>query len=69
MYFKPNSDVFDAFLATRHGKFMVGAVSFAIGIMFFCIRRMVTSHSGKAWKNQNGVTKYEVYLVCSLFPG
>ena len=62
MYLEANSDVFDAFLASRQGKCIVGAASLIIGVVFLVIRLIVEYHDQTSLKNDSVVNKCEAVI-------
>lgn len=58
----PEPDFLDAFLASRKGKRIVGAVSAAIGMVFLLTSRIVSYGNKRFLKNQHTVKKYEAVI-------
>jgi len=50
MWLDSNPDVFDFFLATRGGKFIVGALSVVIGMIFLLAGQRVRCDGGRCPK-------------------
>lgn len=61
----PNTspDLFDAFLATRHGKFVVSCVSFILGITFLFLSRIVSLNKDRPLQHQRIRAAANEYLV------
>ena len=62
MWLDPNPDVFDFFLATRGGKFIVGALSVVIGMIFLLAGQRVRCDGGRCPKRERTVKRYEAVV-------
>ena len=63
MNFEPASpDMLDAFLASRHGKFVVAATSLTIALLFLCARRTGAELIDDQKSNRDVINKHAAII-------
>jgi len=62
MWLDPNPDAFDLFLATRHGRYIVGVLSLAISMIFLLAGQMESFDGSGSTRNERTVKRFEAVV-------